>query len=706
MARRLPLDNASGHRGGGLRTDIQGLRAIAVAIVVAYHLAPGTLRGGFVGVDVFFVISGFLITAHLLAHPPARRRDFAGFWSRRIRRLLPAALLVLAATLVASRLIAPQTQWANTATQIRAAALYMVNWRLAGDAVDYLAAESAATPVQHFWSLSVEEQFYFVWPLLIGALVAIATLLRRHRTVKVRYQAVLALGLGGVVLASLLYSIHETRTSPPAAYFVTPTRMWELGLGGLVALFTAPRVFGRGDHTRTPPRAVAAALGWLGVLAIAWTAWAYSQSTPFPGYQAALPVVGGALVIIGHPRRGGGAGLGTALAIRPMQWLGDVSYSVYLWHWPLIVLVPQATGHALDAVDRVLIVVATLALAGLTKILVEDRFRTPSWGRPLVKPYLLAAAGMAVVVGLGTAQIAEVSHLIGTTKLSLTRALKSHDPCLGAAALDPGKHCEPVPFSQVVPAPVQAAADKSDAYADVSHARDCSSYLPGFPMRRCTFGSRPSRVTIALVGNSHASQWLPALQELARRHHWRIDTYLASRCALAENPQDFDTSANTHACQTWVRRTTARIVAARPDLVVMTNRISSPAVGTSLAHSGPAYAAGYRAVLNRFKAANLRVLALHDTPAPGFSVPDCVAEHQDDYTSCAGSPKDWIPADPIGAVVRSLRDPRIGYADLNRHICSPTSCGAVTGGVITYFDGSHLTASFNRTLAPYLDGPV
>ncbi len=275
--------------GHALRTDIQGLRAVAVSLVVIYHLVPSSLTGGFSGVDVFFVISGFLITLHLMQKPPSGGRDLAKFWGRRIRRLLPASLLVLTTTLVMSRLVAPDTQWGNTASQARAATLYVVNWLLARDSVDYLAAENAPSPVQHFWSLSVEEQFYFVWPILILGMVLLARRYRWNRDL-----AVLG-GLGVLVVVSLSYSIWETAHNPAAAYFVTPTRMWELGIGGLLAVVVAVRQRRHLPHLL--PESARVVLAWLGFAAIAWTAWAYTGGTPFPGWQALLPVVGTAVVI-------------------------------------------------------------------------------------------------------------------------------------------------------------------------------------------------------------------------------------------------------------------------------------------------------------------------------------------------------------------------------------------------------------------------
>jgi hypothetical protein len=443
-----------------------------------------------------------------------------------------------------------------------------------------------------------------------------------------------------------------------------------------------------------------------GLTAIAYTAVSYSGSTPFPGWEALLPVLGSALVIAAYPLPGGTATPGQLLALRPVQWLGDVSYSVYLWHWPLIVLLPSITHHTINNVDRLLIVVLTLVLAGLTKRYVEDRFRAPQWGRPLRKPYVLGVFGMAVVVGLASLLSLEVSHRDADSQARLKAALSGDNPCFGAAALDPGRRCPAVPYDQLLPTPVDAATDKADAYADVSGGRDCWSYLPSYPVVSCVRGDAGGKKTIALVGNSHAGQWLPALETLAAKHHWRIQTHLASRCAAADVAQTFDTSAHSRACRSWTRRTARAIVAEHPDLVVMTNRISVPAVGHSFDDSASAYEEGYLSFLRVLHKGGLRVLVLHDTPAPATPIPDCVAQRKDDYAGCDGKRSDWLPSEPAAAAVKTIADDRVRFADLSDHICDGSVCHAVTGGVITYFDGSHLTATYSHTLAPYLDPPI
>ena len=316
---------------------------------------------------------------------PAPRRDLAAFWSRRIRRLLPASLLVLAATAVATRLVAPETQWATTAHEVIAAAMYVENWQLARSSVDYLAAENAASPVQHFWSLSVEEQFYLVWPVLMLLLVALS---RRRGW---RTGAVVSAGLGVVVAASLAFSVTATVAEPASAYFITPTRIWELGVGALLAIAAA----GAGPRLSATPGWLRALLAWAGLGAILVAALRYTGATPFPGWQAALPVLGAAAVI-GARAGETGASPVRLLALRPVQLLGDISYSVYLWHWPMVVLVPYVSGSHLGRLDKAAIILVTAVLAWLSKTYVEDRFRFAVQGVPVRRSFQLAAAGMAV----------------------------------------------------------------------------------------------------------------------------------------------------------------------------------------------------------------------------------------------------------------------------------------------------------------------
>ncbi len=674
--------------------------------MLIYHLWPASVRGGFVGVDVFFVISGFLITSHLLSNPPTDPRGLLQFWSRRIRRLLPASLLVLAVTLIASRLVAPETQWRNIAVQVKAAALYVVNWRLADDSVDYLAAKNAPTPVQHFWSLSVEEQFYLGWPVLIF-LLALATgrlALRRRRVA-------MTTGLAAVVAASFVYSMALTASDPARAYFVTPTRIWELGLGGLLAALVSPRLRGSPPRVGTvSPGAVSpgarSALAWAGLAGIVWCCLAYSGGTPFPGWRALAPVAGAVAVIAASAPAGRWSPYGL-FALRPVRYLGDISYSLYLWHWPLIVLVPAATGGHLTVADKLAILVAAVLLAALTKELVEDRFRAPSWGVPLPKPYALAAVGMCVVVAGALLQLHEVDRRESTARLALHKAQAGRGQCFGASALrGPTDRCVRTTSGRLTPDPLAAASDKSDAYAAVSHSADCWSNPPNYPVTTCVRGEATGTTSVALVGNSHAGQWLPALERIARARHWKITAYLASECAAADVEQAFDERGASAHCRGWGRAVARTVAEGHYDLVVYANRESRPAAGDSLAASTSAYAAGYRRTLTALAATGTPVAVIRDTPAPGGSIPDCLSRHPEDYGACDGTRARWTSPDGAVAAVRALRRSTVTLVDMTKYLCPGRTCPAVIGDVPVYFDGSHMTATYAATLSPYLSAPL
>ncbi|HWU21902.1 MAG TPA: acyltransferase family protein [Nocardioides sp.] len=689
------------HAGRAMRTDIQGLRAVAVGMVVIYHLYPSAIPGGYVGVDIFFVISGFLITSHLLTHVPGGLPDLMSFWGRRIRRLLPAALTVILVSLIAVHMILPSTQWDDNAHDARAAALYYVNWELASRSVSYLAQGQNPSAFQHFWSLSVEEQFYFVWPIAIALLALIATRLRVSRT------RVLAVGLCALVVVSFGYSVLHTASNPQPSYFISTTRFWELGVGGLLALVVR-RLPGQRPPFTVPARAL---ITWTGLAMIAASGAFYSDLTAFPGSAAALPVVGAALLLLGAGTEEDRLTPGPLLARGPVQWLGDVSYSVYLWHWPLRVLVPflfggQVADQGLSLLQAAVVAVATLVLAALTEKYVEQPFRNPALAHRLRGTLAVAAAAMAVVVGVATSQLVAIGHAEARGRHDVKVALQAGGPCLGAAALDPGADCPPVAFKSVIPIPLLAARDWSPAYVEVG-GKACRALPNEFWMRTCVFGRPHGRVRIGLLGNSHADQWLPALQAIAKTDDLRIDTRVASRCAASDTHQVMITAHASDRCQTWARGAARALVRSHPDLVVMSDRISGQSETTDIpAPIVAAYAEGYRRILQILIQGGLRVLVIRDTPAPGFLVPDCLAEHEDRTNRCDGTRDAWLPPDPTPDVVRQLDNPLVTTIDMTDHICGPTVCTAITGGVITYADATHLSATYSHTLGPYLGAAI
>lgn len=311
-----------------------------------------------------------------------------------------------------------------------------------------------------------------------------------------------------------------------------------------------------------------------------------------------------------------------------------------------------------------------------------------------------APTGASATAGAATSSTDSASSAAGSAASSTPAGPKA---CFGAAALDPSSDCPTETTGRLIPIPKRAASDKSDAYGSVTGKKDCFSRQPAYAMDICHFGDASATTSVALVGNSHAGEWLPALQAVAAERHWKVTTYLASRCANAYVLQSLGPEPENTNCLTWARRSTQLIVAGHYDLVVMTNRVSVPAVGKNLAASQAPYARGYQAVLAAFAKAGLPVVGIRDSPAPGFQIPACLREHRNDYSACNGTRAAWLPKEPLTTAIGQLHDQHVIEADLTDHICRPVVCPAAIGGVPVYFDASHMTATFAATLAPYLE---
>ncbi|AZU01597.1 acyltransferase family protein [Brevibacterium linens] len=676
----------------GFRSDIQGLRALAVGIVLLYHLWPTTFDGGFVGVDIFFVISGFLITSHLIKSPPRSWGDVAKFWARRVRRLLPASLLVLFLVGIATFLVAPQSVWADTGRQILSAGLYVVNWDFAVSSVDYLAADDAPSPVQHFWSLSVEEQFYFVWPMIIGLAFLVGAKLGRSKKI-------VGFTVLGIFLASLIFSIVYTADEPAMAYFITPTRMWELAMGGLVAVFVI--------YVRPERLPFSSLLGWVGLAGIVAATFLIRADMPFPGYIALVPVLSTALVILADSR--GRTSVLPLLSLRPVRFLGDISYSVYLWHWPLIVLVPYLSAklgrsESLGVLDNIAIILVSIIAAWASTTWVENRFRKSSFFSSSKKTFAFAALAMALVAALGLSQMVVANTIVEQNEDKLQAQLDDPDSCLGAGILLPSAednpNCEDKDSLQMEPA--AAKKDKSKAYAD-----GCWASAPYASKPECTYGDGSKHV--ALVGNSHAGHWLPTLERLADERDLTITTFLASNCSISTLPQDLSTPEETKGCQDYADWVSKRTTEGGFDAVITSERQSTPLEGMDWEETEKKAPAGHHEILQRWVDADLDVVVIRDTPYPGgadITVPDCVAKHEDDLEQCSGTPESWHWMDPLAASARSMDSKRLSIIYPQDWFCPEGRCEPVIGGVITYFDTAHITATYAQTLAPQFDASL
>ena len=365
-----------------LRRDVEGLRALAVGSVVLFHADVPGVQSGFVGVDIFFVISGFLITGLLVREAEKQHGvSIVRFYARRAKRILPASTLVLVATVLASYHWLGFIAGDVYATDAKWTALFSANLHFGALQTTYLGAQAPPSPFQQMWSLGVEEQFYIVWPLL----VLLVTFLARGRA---NFRAILCTVLAVGALASFLYSIHETSSNPPWGYFSPITRAWELALGGLVAIATPWLV--------KTPKLVVHLLGTAGLAATIASVFVYDSHTAYPGYAAALPVVGTGVLIAAGSASSQGAVQGL-LGWAPFQWIGARSYSLYLWHWPILIIAAQHLDHSLTGLQRLECVTAAVLLAALTYRLVENPIRHARIF--VVRPWWSVAMGLVLIAG-------------------------------------------------------------------------------------------------------------------------------------------------------------------------------------------------------------------------------------------------------------------------------------------------------------------
>ena len=660
---------------------------MAVLLVLAYHAGVPFISGGYVGVDVFFVISGFLITGLIVRElETTGRLSLRSFYARRAKRLLPATALVFVATALLTVIVLPLTRWRDIAGDIASSAVYLVNWRLADTSVDYLAAESAASPLQHFWSLAVEEQFYIVWPLLI---VALFWLPRRGSVTRRLFWGLLAMSV-----PSFLWSIHLTEAAPGAAYFVTTTRLWEMAIGALLAVVVV--------HTDRIPRSGRLVIGWAGLVAIGYAAVAFDATTAFPGAAALVPTLGAAAVLLAGS--GDGRGEIGALTTVPMQHVGALSYSLYLWHWPLLVAATAAWGPqdgALRLPTALVVVVASAVPAWLSYRLVEQPFHRSRRLRVPWRAGLVAAA--CVAVGLASA---------GAVLYATHRQDTSAGQAVGAQALgdDPATSPAGVAVDQIAsltPALTDAPGDVADVYDDGCHQDQQSPEV-----KSCVYGDADSSTSLALVGDSHAAHWQPALRVLAEENGWRLETYTKSSCMFGDViVWNAMVAAPYDSCAGWNQNVLDTLLAQEPDLVVVSAGGEYQAVrdGAALSRTDSVddVAAGMATHWHALEGAGLDVVVLDDTPRWHTNVPECVAAHWSQLTRCTTDREEAVANSGAGILHGASKQvPAVDVVPVTDYVCPREQCAPVIGGVLLYSDSHHISATYARSLAPRLEGPL
>lgn len=689
------------HRG-----DIQGLRAVAVLTVIAAHTQVPFLRGGFIGVDVFYVISGYLISTLLYREVLVSGRfSLMSFWARRARRILPAATLVTVATVLASLAWLSLVDARQVVLDALWASVFAANIHFAQQGVYYFAQETGPSPLQHYWSLAVEEQFYVVWPLMLLGCLALSRIGRsrirggrrahQHQTPRLPRGLLLAV-LGVITLASLIWSLHATAVSPQSAYFSTFTRVWELGVGAMLAL--------------VPPRAIRAMTAWMatllalaGAAALGVASVAYSDATPFPGHAALLPVLGTAALLVA----GGGrttTAVGRMLSTRPMRMIGDWSYSLYLWHWPVLIISEHAFGRDLTLLERLLAVVLIFGLSALTYEYVEVPFRSGRPARNLQRrrALVLYPLGLALVASTTGAAWAWTGYQ-GTDR--------GNNPPITVAA---GTSVDEPSTEALVQASVEAARNQVDVPSDldpgildvrdsIADVGDCD--YEDNVRKLCPRGDADGDRTMVLIGDSHARAWIPAFDEIAARSGWRAFYLVKPQCvaarvsiAVADDSQPFTGCADF---QDWVLE---QVAALDPDLVVVA---SSPPVNgvydgkvrvTSVEGLIPLLRDGYDDLFTTLGQSADEVVLLRDVPKNAADPATCLTTGDPSLGTCMFTPDERSRA--LGDVaVQSALATGTRVVDPTPWLCWQGECPVVIGGTLSYRDADHITTEYAASLA-------
>jgi peptidoglycan/LPS O-acetylase OafA/YrhL len=638
----------------GFRPDIEGLRGIAILLVVAFHANVAWLAGGYVGVDVCFVISGFFITGILAREVEATGDvDLPAFYARRARRLLPTFLVVLLATIALSLWVYAPIDQPAIASDARAVALHYGNVLFASTAVNYHA--TAVNPFLHTWSLAVEEQFYVIWPLLflfIGRWYAGKDSLNR--------QLIVGVAIAGA--ASFVASLWITRVAQPWAFFGMPTRIWEFALGGLAAL-----------TLRGSDRPINVASAWLqggGLIAIAIGVAMFGAITPYPGAAALLPALGAVALLVGG-RYAPTSRISMLLAAPLLQWFGRMSYAWYLWHWPLVGL-GAVIDWKIGVGGRLAWSGIALVLAVLTNRFIEEPARTGKL--ETIRAELLTAGALL-------ASVAAAFIAFGALTIARHRA--------------------------VSPAQRPFAIARSDHMV-----HDCWGSLLTDATAPCVFGDTTASTTVALLGDSHAEHWLPAVDRIGREKHWKVYAMVKPGCPVSDMAELLNARLKREytECTEWRRRMLRRIVTTRPSVVILSSYdhyIARTPDGPDWRGSPETWYAGLRRTYGVLARAGLRTVVIRGTPVLGFDAPACLSRQAArapfQVRSCEYERSESLNPRAVAAqdaAARGLRN--MAFVDMSDRVCPTSTCSVVQHGVIVFRDDDHLTTAFALAQAPVL----
>lgn len=653
------------------RPEVQGLRAIAVLMVVSYHVWFGRISGG---VDIFLLISSFLLTGQFTRKlETGQALDLFKYWAHLFKRLLPMIVLTLLASLLGVYLLLPETVWTSMFGQTWASLLYYQNWFLASEAVDYYAADhSAASPLQHFWSLSIQGQIFILWPLVF----AVAALVSRKAKLKLR--PLLIYIFGGIFAVSLVFSIVTTHTNQAFAYFDTRTRLWEFALGSLLALVLPHLAFGR--ITRI-------VMGWIGVVAMLSCGIILQVGQQFPGYMALWPTLAASLIIIAG-FTDSKIGADRILSWKPLVKLGDSSYALYLFHWPLLVFYLVFSGREQAGVKAgtVLILVSILAAVIATK-LVDTPIRRSKWiekkRRRAVLTIAICVAMVAAPLSVWQGKIhAEELAIQAQDQMAAAEIVRNYP---GARALEPDFLNAADPDLPLKPA--MTALNKQ--WVSLNQKCEGDFAVQDGPLSegcgQTETLTKPAK-TMVIVGDSHAEQFSGALIEVAKDNNWQLVSLLLGGC-------DFGSGTGSNAkCRDFNKAAMDYILKIKPDAVFT---VATDAVPDS---PDETIVPGYEQAVHTFTENDIEVIGVRDNPRFKLNKASCVANSGPEACSFAQS-SNLAASNPA----ESLNEiPGAHMIDLTDQYCKDGTCPAVVGNVLVYLDDNHLTWDYARTMAPAL----
>ncbi|QPK93910.1 acyltransferase [Actinomyces sp. zg-332] len=665
--------NASGRR---VRGDIQALRALAVGLVILNHLWPMHLGGGYVGVDVFFVISGFLITSHLNRELEKNngKVKLIQFYARRVRRLLPVAFFVITLSVISAWLLMPFSQWAKNIKELIASTFYVENLYLAYKAVDYHASAQSASIAQHYWSLSVEEQFYMLWPLLLMFFYFLA--------VKFKNKLLFPVFISIFGIISFIYCVFFTFTYQAQSYFFTPVRFWEFSVGALLAVVASS--FKKVSYFNT----IVALAGWV---TIAISAVLFKPDSVFPGYIALIPVLGTALVIAA-----GIAGevpiLNKLTNLSIVRLTGDISYSLYLWHWPLIILAPYAFEQTLNYKNKLVILGITFILSYLSKTFIEDKgIRSVFLNKSSMVTFTSMLCAMSVIALSGYGVIKDGQLQIQKHDKEIQALGK--DSCFGAKAISN-------PKCKNVDAPAYSVAMTEDTNAYWKLPDDC---VPGESKDKtitnvsgqCDYSDSSSSKAksvktkkVFLIGDSHMQQWMHPIIKEARKYKWDMHWFLQGACPVADVQ-----AIKYDECNVNTKKIHEHILKEKPDIIFYSNFSRNTVISTTGNNSiFEEYVDKMPVFWHAWVKNGATLINIADTPnvAKIHDPITCLEYSKDNPNACAVSRSEVLGSDPIVAASKKVSDKNIHLLDFSDYFCDSKVCKVSIGTVPVFYDSNHL----------------